>query len=66
MKKEEYTLEHHQFAFSKSLGKQYCVKCGLIVLNNGFSQWANEKGCMNELHPSYKSIKSKFTNKFNF
>ncbi|SOK58588.1 hypothetical protein [Yersinia phage fHe-Yen9-04] len=62
--KEEYSHETHQFVFSRTLGKQYCVKCGLIALNNGLSQWAIEKGCLNELHPSFKSTRSKFTNKF--
>ncbi len=66
MKKEDYKHEPHQFVFSRALGKQYCVKCGLVALNNGFSQWATQKGCMNELHSSYKSTKTKFTNKFNF
>lgn len=62
----DYNYESHQFVFNKKIGKTYCVKCGLILLNNDFSKWASEKGCHNEYHSSYKSIKTKFTNKFNF
>ncbi len=61
MEKEEYKMENHQFVFWKALGKHYCVKCGLIALNNPLSDWATGKGCLNELHPSYKSTRHKFT-----
>jgi len=61
MEKEEYEHQAHRFVFSKPAGKHYCVQCGLIALNNGFSDWATEKGCLNEIHPSYKSTKRRFT-----
>lgn len=61
MKKEEYAFEPHQFVFWKAGGKSYCVKCGLIALTNDFSRWAADKGCNNELHQSYKSVKHKHT-----
>lgn len=59
--KEEYSLEGHSFVFMKSAGKSYCWKCGFVPLNNDFSRWANDKGCMNELHPGFKNAKHKFT-----
>lgn len=63
-KKEDYSMETHRFVFNKLIGKQYCVKCGLVLLNNGFSKWASEKGCLNELHTSYSSTRKKFTKMF--
>lgn len=53
-KKESYKYEDHSFSRSIS-GKQYCTKCGLIALNNTFSRWSVQKGCLSHLHPSYKS-----------
>ncbi len=66
MKKEDYKYEAHQFVFWKSVGKQYCVKCGLVSSNNDFSIWATQKGCHNEDHVSYASTRKKYTNKFDF
>lgn len=62
--KEEYSFEPHQYVFNKNIGKQYCVKCGLVSTTNEFSLWAASKGCLNELHPSYKSVRTRYTNKF--
>lgn len=64
--KEDYTYEPHKFVFSKSAGKQYCIKCGLVNANNDFTVWAIQKGCMNELHASYKNQRLKFTKQFDF
>lgn len=66
MKKDkvEYVHEPHKFVHSKAIGKQYCIKCGLVNTNNEFTRWAVDKGCSNEEHPSYKSVRTKFTNKF--
>lgn len=61
MEKEEYKYEPHQFVFCKPAGKHYCVWCGLVALNNGFSDWATEKGCLNTLHPAYNSTRKRFT-----
>lgn len=54
LKKESYKMVPHNFG-GKVVGKSYCLKCGLIALNNPLSRWATEKGCLNELHPSYRS-----------
>ena len=32
----------------------YCIKCGLIYLNNDISKWAIAKGCNHSEHPDYK------------
>lgn len=61
-KQEKYTYEPHNFS-GKVTGKSYCVKCGLIALNNDFSRWSVDKGCNSDLHPQYKS-KRKVTNPF--
>jgi hypothetical protein len=60
--KEKYKLEPHQFTECAG-GKQYCRKCGLVALNNEFTRWSIEKGCLSELHPQYKH-KRKLTNPF--
>ncbi|AHX01079.1 hypothetical protein M316_0014 [Nitrincola phage 1M3-16] len=56
--KEAYKMEHHQFN-GRVGGKAYCTRCGLVSLNNSFTRWAADKGCLNELHPSYKSQRNK-------
>jgi hypothetical protein len=61
MEKEEYKYEPHQFVFWKAAGKHYCVWCGLVALNNPYSEWAVEKGCLNKLHTSHNNTRRKFT-----
>lgn len=56
--KEPYKYEPHSFK-GKVCGKQYCVKCGLLSINNDFTRWAVDKGCNNERHPSYQSQRAK-------
>lgn len=63
--KEVYEYKSHKFVSSKS-GKQYCIYCGLVNGNNKFTEWAVQKGCMNEIHPQYKSARMKFTKRFDF
>lgn len=58
--KEKYKHVPHSFQRTVA-GKSYCTNCGLLTLNNPFTNWAIDKGCLNELHPSYKS-KLKLTN----
>lgn len=66
MQKDDYKYEPHKFVFSKGAGKQYCIFCGLVNTNNAFTKWAVDKGCLNSLHPQFKSTRSKFTNRFDF
>lgn len=51
-----YTMEPHN-ATGSIVGKKYCVKCGLIYLNNAFTQWAIKKGCNNEDHPEHANMR---------
>lgn len=55
---EKYKYEGHSFSRSIA-GKKYCTRCGLIALNNEFSRWSVDKGCLNNLHPSYKAQRKK-------
>ena len=59
--KEPYKMVGHQWSILKGVGKQYCVCCGLVRLNNRFTEWAIEKGCLNELHPQYQSARHRYT-----
>lgn len=54
----QYKMEPHS---PKGLivGKAYCVKCGLVYLNNDFTRWAIRVGCNNEEHPDYKRMRAK-------
>lgn len=56
--KETYKYKPHNFK-GKINNKSYCIHCGLVALNNDFTRWAIDKGCMNELHPSYKNQRKK-------
>ena len=40
-------------------GKMFCFSCGHVLLNNVVSRWATEKGCMYDIHPSYKRMMKK-------
>lgn len=60
LKKETYKMVGH--SFNKVVGgKQVCSNCGLMALNNPFTQWCIEKGCYSDLHPQYKSVKVRLT-----
>ncbi len=48
-----YKMQHHNFN-RKASGKVYCSKCGLMALNNKATDWAIDKGCFYDWHPSYK------------
>jgi len=61
VKDEEYSYEPHHYVNSPILGKSFCIYCGLINVNNKFTQWAHDKGCLNRLHPSYNSARAKYT-----
>ena len=59
-KTEKYEFEPHSFK-GRVCGKAYCVKCGLVDLNNDFTLWAISKGCNNHNHPDYERVRKKFT-----
>ena len=57
----KYEYEPHSFRKTKSLSWPICQHCGLVAINNGFTRWSVDKGCNSRYHPSYKSIRSKFS-----
>lgn len=56
--KESYKMEGHSFG-GRAGGKPYCIKCGLMALNNAFSRWSVKHGCKSDLHPSFKAQRRK-------
>ena len=56
--KEPYKYEPHSFT-GRVVGRQYCVRCGLVALNNQFTSWCIRMGCNNEGHPNYNSQRRK-------
>jgi hypothetical protein len=38
--------------------KPYCVRCGLVRLNNVFTTWAIQHGCNNREHPNYETARA--------
>ena len=60
---EEYVKEPYKFvshSFTKTIvGKKYCSRCGLMALNNPFTEWAIDKGCNNSDHPNYQQQRRK-------
>jgi hypothetical protein len=53
---EKYKFVPHHFK-GRVCGKQYCTKCGLVALNNPFSQWSIKMGCNSEYHSQYKQMR---------
>lgn len=51
---DPYRMEAHSFT-TRVGGKVCCSKCGLVALNNAFTDWAVRMGCNNRDHPSYSS-----------
>jgi hypothetical protein len=63
-KVETYEMEPHNFKDGVKVGgKVFCLHCGLIALNNPFTRWAIDKGCLANLHPDYQRMR-KLTNRF--
>jgi len=53
--KESYKYKPHgPWVPFKGAGKQYCKSCGLLNLNNKFTKWCIDKGCLNDLHSNYQ------------
>jgi hypothetical protein len=55
-----FKKENHRFD-GKIAGKTYCTKCGLIFLNNKFTEWAVAKGCNNEDSPEYERARKRLS-----
>lgn len=59
--KESYKMKGHQWAVLKGGGKQYCKSCGLVALNNKFTDWCIDKGCNHTDHPQFQSTMKRLT-----
>ena len=51
----------HTFRNKKNLSKQICSGCGLMRLNNNFTRWAIDKGCLSEYHPGYSAARKRYS-----
>jgi len=58
-KKITYKMVGHTWRTSKNMSKQFCSGCGLVSLNNSFTRWSIDKGCLNEYHPGYKAARKR-------
>lgn len=56
-----YSFEGHSYRLMKGVGKNICIHCGLVILNNDITRWCVDKGCNYAYHPSYKSALFKLT-----
>jgi hypothetical protein len=61
--KEKYEFVAHTFDLRVG-GKQWCTGCGLVGLNNAFTDWAVRMGCNHRLHPSYDNKRYELTKIF--
>jgi hypothetical protein len=59
--KEVWKMVGHTWKPLKHVGKQYCSSCGLVRVNNKFTEWCIDKGCMNSDHPQYESAMKRLT-----
>jgi hypothetical protein len=53
MAKEPYKMEPHG-PWVQGSYKTHCINCGLVRLNNDFTNWAIRMGCNNSDHPNYE------------
>jgi len=51
----------HNFVKRKFMPWLCCRGCGLLSLNNPFTEWAIKKGCDNFYSPAYKATRAKYT-----
>lgn len=56
MSKPQYVPEPHNFT-GHILHWRYCVHCGLIRLNNRFTDWSVRMGCNNDEHPDFEKMR---------
>jgi hypothetical protein len=56
--KEVYFYQAHGPMITSG-GKNWCFSCGHVMLHNTVSRWATDKGCLNDLHPSYSRMVKK-------
>lgn len=51
-----FLIEPHKWAKMDGVGRERCVKCGLMALRNPLSQFCIKQGCDHEEHPRYKRM----------
>lgn len=56
-----YKMVGHTWKSSKHIPKQFCSGCGLLRLNNDFTRWSIDKGCLNEFHPGFLSARKRYS-----
>lgn len=54
-----YKMVPHTWRTSKRFNKQYCSGCGLILLNNDFTRWSVNHGCLNNYHSGYNAARKR-------
>ena len=52
-----YKLEPHAMTYSKIIRRDVCSKCGLVHLNNRFTQWSVKMGCESDKHVQYEDMR---------
>jgi hypothetical protein len=57
--KETYEYEAHHADMLKGLPWAYCIKCGLLYLNNDITRKCIKWGCNSNLHPEYLAWRKK-------
>lgn len=55
-----YKMEPHRIEWSKVIHRNWCVKCGLVILNNKLTRWCVDKGCNNEDHHDWKRVRKEY------
>jgi len=50
---EPYEMVTHRWFKLAGIGKQYCVGCGLVGLNNPLTKWCIRMGCDHGYHKDY-------------
>lgn len=48
-----YTLEPHTWKSVRFFSWPVCSYCGLVLLKNDFTRWADRMGCNHTLHRDY-------------
>jgi len=48
-----YEYDPHSWIKCSQVGRERCIKCGLLALHNKFTRWCIKMGCDNSNHPKY-------------
>ena len=55
--------QHHHWIKYKTIPWVVCQNCGLIAINNPFTQWCIKHGCNHIKHKDYQRKRMEFTQK---